>query len=134
MDDIKVVNDDLYDESKDRYIGLKVPLPIGGEIKEGTVKRRKRDDNSDELIGTAHSNPLLDSRLYEVEFPDGSYTDYAANVIIENLFDQMDDHGRTVLEMSEVVDHRKNDEAIEIKDSWIEMENGIKKRKITTKG
>jgi hypothetical protein len=31
-------------------------------------------------------NPILDTRIYEVEFPDGEVLEYAANVIAENLY------------------------------------------------
>jgi hypothetical protein len=41
-------------------------------------------------IGTANDNPILDSRTYEVEFPDGYQASLAKNVIAENLFAQLD--------------------------------------------
>jgi len=45
-------------------------------------------------IGVRNNNPILDTREYEVEMPDGSTAAYAANVIAENLFSQVDSEGR----------------------------------------
>ena len=42
------------------------------------------------LIGTVDQNPILDSREYEVDFPDGTYSSYSYNVIIENLHARVD--------------------------------------------
>jgi hypothetical protein len=38
-------------------------------------------------------NPILDTRVYDVEFPDGRVDKYAANVIAESMFAQVDDEG-----------------------------------------
>ena len=44
-------------------------------------------------MGTAHTNPILDTRTYEVEFPDGETAEYTANVIAENMWAQCDEAG-----------------------------------------
>ena len=44
-------------------------------------------------IGEEHSNPIIGTRIYELEIPDGIVDEYAFNIIIENLIDQIDDHG-----------------------------------------
>jgi hypothetical protein len=58
----------------------RVRVPIGDEIRYWKVVRRKRD-----LDGTArgrsNSNSMLDTRTYEIEFPDGRSDEYTANVI-----------------------------------------------------
>ena len=41
-------------------------------------------------IGTANDNPILDTRIYEVEYLDGFTTSMAANSIAENMFAQVD--------------------------------------------
>ena len=38
------------------------------------------------LVGTADDDPFLDTREYEVEFPDGSYAAYSTNTLLENLY------------------------------------------------
>eukprot|EP00804_Cyclotella_cryptica_P027817 CCRYP_009226-RA/>CCRYP_009226-RA protein AED:0.27 eAED:0.33 QI:0/0/0/1/0/0/4/0/432 len=47
-----------------------------------------RPDGS--LVGTAHANPALDTRIYEVRFPDGRTEELAANVIAEAVYAQCD--------------------------------------------
>ena len=58
----------------------------------GKVKHHKQYKDGNLLV-TVHSNPILDTRVYEVEFPDGQVMEYAANVIAENLYSQVDQDG-----------------------------------------
>lgn len=65
---------------------------VGGKVEFARVTKRLHD--KDGLpIRTVNDNPILDSRMYEVEFPDGHKTSMAANVIAENLFAQVDPEG-----------------------------------------
>ena len=45
------------------------------------------------MIGSANSNPILDSRVYDLEFPDRKIESYSTNLIAENLFAQVDEYG-----------------------------------------
>jgi hypothetical protein len=56
-----------------KFIAARVLIPVGGELREGRVVKRKRDEDG-LLIGVANPNPLLDTSLYEVEFEDGLVT------------------------------------------------------------
>ena len=49
-----------------------------------TVKRRVNDTEGNPM-GTAHDNPLLDSRKYEVKYVDGHIEELTANIIAENI-------------------------------------------------
>ena len=75
-------------------------------MKTGTVKKRAVDDNG-RGVGTHNDNTLLDSRQYEVEFEDGTYDRYQANVIAENIYSQTDDEGRETLLLDEIYGHRR---------------------------
>ena len=44
-------------------------------------------------IGTTNSNPILDTRMYEVEYQDGYKASLTANTIAQNLFAQVDEEG-----------------------------------------
>ena len=44
-------------------------------------------------IGTANDNPILDTRVYEVEYLDGHRASLSANTIAENIFSQVDEEG-----------------------------------------
>ena len=53
--------------SFNNYTGTEVTLPRGDEMVSGTVKSRVKDHEGDP-IGIANWNPILDTRVYEVEF------------------------------------------------------------------
>jgi hypothetical protein len=46
--------------------------------------------------------------LYEVKFPDGHVSEYAANVIIENIYQQVDSEGHMHMFFKEIMDHRND--------------------------
>jgi hypothetical protein len=84
---------DAYDhDAFDRYLSTEVILPSGDLLLCGRVTSRKRDANGNPL-GKANQNPILDTRLYNVEFPDGHTAAYAANIIAENMYAQVDEEG-----------------------------------------
>ncbi len=68
-------------------------------------------------MGTGHSNPLLDSREYEVELEDGTSDRIFANKIAKNIYSQINDKGREIMRFRDIIDHRKNGAAIERDDS-----------------
>ena len=97
-DDVFIDNDDddqieITDEDADNYtpemfnayLTALVLLPRGGELLKAQVVRQKRDANGNP-VGRAHSNPILDTREYEVEFTDGLREIYMANLIAENMY------------------------------------------------
>ena len=51
--------------------------------------------------------------MYEVEFPDGTVKEYAANIIAENILRQVDPFGRYTHVMDGIIGHKKNDHALE---------------------
>ena len=104
-----------------------------GEV-QGTVKRRKRECDTVLLLGSANNNPLLDTRVYKVEMPDGTHADYHANNSIENIYNSVDDNGRAELFLDDIIDHRANENAVLKKDGWVRSSNSASKRVITTKG
>ena len=42
-------------------------------------------DEDVKLVGTYSDNPMLNTLIYDMEFPDGSTKPYAANIIAENI-------------------------------------------------
>ena len=96
------------------------------------VERERNPDGS--LKGRSNSNPILDSRSYKVEFSDGTYGNYATNTLIENLYSQVDDEGRSSTLMSSIIGHRREENAVPLKDGFIILKSGVRKRIITTKG
>jgi hypothetical protein len=132
---IKEADQDFTPDSfDDTYLNMELALPReGGEIQFGRVVKRLRD--KDGLpIGTANDNPILDSRLYEVEFQDGYKTSLAANAIAENLFAQIDDEGNRHVLFQEIIDHRVNGKQVLQQDAFITTRTGTKRRRETTIG
>ena len=74
------------------YIGMEVGLPRGtGEEIERAIVQKRVMDQTGNPISKYHNNPLLDSRLFEVEYIDGGTEAFTANIIAENLLAQVDD-------------------------------------------
>ena len=95
----------------------------------------KRLKDKDRLpIGTASENPILDIRMYEVEYANGYKTAMAANAITSNLFAQVDQDGQRFVLFDEIIDHRTDGTEIKEEDAFIHMANGNKQRRETTKG
>lgn len=97
------------------------------------VIRRATDANGQPL-GTSHTNPLLDSRRYDVEFVDGHSETLSANILAENLIAQVDQEGHKQRMLKEISDHRCNDRAIKIEDGTFKSSRGLKQKKRTTAG
>ena len=116
---------DAYD---DTYLNMELALPRNGaEVQFGRVVKRLRD--KDGLpIGTAHDNPILDKRMYEVEFQDGHKASLAANAIAENLFAQIDDEGNRHVLFEEITDHRTNGKQVLQQDAFIRTRTGTRRR------
>jgi hypothetical protein len=129
IDDIKEEHDvDTYDQ----YVGAHVRVPIGDEIIYGKVLRRKRELDGT-VRGRANSNPMLDTRNYEIDFPDGHSNEYTANVIAENMYAQCDIEGRQYNLMESIIDHRTDGHAVAPAEMYINHGSNKKVSK-TTKG
>ena len=116
------------------YISAKVKLPVGGHtFANGKVIGRARDECG-ELIGKSHSNPLLDTSVYEVRFEDGAVERYSANIIAEGIYSQVDKDGTTLTYLDEIVGHRSDPDAVQKKDGIIVSRNSNKIKRQTTKG
>jgi hypothetical protein len=79
-------------------------------------------------------NPILDTHEYEVSFPDGSTDCYAANMIAESLYSQVDADGRELMLMKEMVDHRSDGSVVPVDNAYHVDPNGRMSRRTTTKG
>ena len=82
----------------------------------------------------ANYNPIMDSRMYEVEYCDGYVAEMAANVISDNLFAQVDQEGNRFLLIRYIIDTRTDGTQTLQKDVFVVTKSGTKRRKNTTKG
>jgi hypothetical protein len=83
--------------------------------------------------GRANAKSMLDTRTYEIEFPDGCSDEYTANVIAENMYAQCDIEGRQYNLMEGIVDHKTDGHDVEPVDMYIKHGSNKNVRK-TTKG
>ena len=95
----------------DQYLNAEVMLPHGEHLQAARVMRRVKDDEG-MVIGKQNDNPILDSRVYEVMFPDGVVQQYSANIIAQNLWEAADPEGYQHQMVRMIVDHRMDEEAL----------------------
>ena len=102
---------DSFDEDTySRFMSTEVLLPRGDYQYIAKVLGRKRDGDGNP-IGQYHPNPILDTTVHEVEFPDGTIQEYAANVLADALYSQVDPDGNRWLLLEEIIDHEKDNTA-----------------------
>jgi hypothetical protein len=125
IDDVKDEDDvDTYDQ----YVGAHVRVPIGDEISSGKVARRKCNMDGT-ARGRANVNSMLDTRTYEIDFPDGYSDEYTANVISENMYAQCDTEGRQYNLMECIIYHKTDGHAVDRADMYIKHGGNKKVRK-----
>ena len=114
---------------------MELAIPQGDSLEPRLARVMKRLKDANVLpIGLANENPILDTRMYEVQYHDGEKASLAANNIAENLFAQIDDEGNRQVLMDEIIGHRSNEHALKQQDASIITKVGTRKRKETTKG
>ena len=70
----------------------KVALYLDEKVVAVQVKQRQLGPEC-KIVGSYNVNTMLNSMIYEVEFPDVQVEDYAVNVIAENILSQVYDEG-----------------------------------------
>ena len=114
---------------------MELALPQGDSLEPRMTRVTKRLKDANGIpIWTADDNPLLDTRMHEVEYFDGECASLSANHIAENLFAQVDDEGTGQVLMTEIIDYRTNRQEVKHQDAFIMMRTGTNRRRETTKG
>jgi len=118
----------------DRILHAEVSLQLGEELVTGKVARRALGPDG-RVTGTYDENPMLNSMIYEIEFPDGQIKEYAANVIAENMLTQVDADGYSITMMDAIIDYRKDDAtAVPKSEMYVVTKRGQRKLRKTTIG
>jgi hypothetical protein len=132
-DQITLIDQDDVDQNAiDQYLHAEVKLPIAGEMKNGRVIKRKRDVNGD-LVGKSSSNPYMDTRRYIVSFEDDMESEYAANVIAENMLSRCDHERNQHALLRHIIDHKSDSTAVPREEGFA-WNRGRKSPRRTTKG
>lgn len=118
----------------DKLINSEVQLQNGDGVSVGRVKRRAIGPDGT-VAGTYDDNPILNSVVYEVEFPDGQVKEYAANVIAENILSQVDEEGFSITMLEGIIDYKRDEaKAVPKSEGYVTMRNKTRRRRKTTVG
>jgi hypothetical protein len=118
----------------DKMINAEIILQQGDMLQHGEVKRRSIDDNG-KTIGTYSDNPIMNSIVYEVDFPDGELKEYAANILAENMLSQVDHEGHNKILMRDIIDYKRDEAmAVPIEDKYLTTRSGQRRLRKTTQG
>ena len=115
--------DDYTPEGYGELISAEVLVPKGHQSVLGKVIGRKHDSEGNP-IGIKNTNSILDTREYDVVLPGGSTVAYNVNTIVENIYSQVDANGRDDGMLDEIVDHARDDTALDKKDGFVLSHNG----------
>ena len=126
-------NEESAMEKMDEYIGSQIRLNTTKGPALVKIVSRQRDP-SGTLIGTKNDIPQLDSRIYNVQFEDGHYEQYATNILAEALAAEYDKDGFDTGFISEISGYRKHSTSIPRSQGHFLSKNGNRSPIITTKG
>eukprot|EP00957_Ditylum_brightwellii_P170937 13010907-Ditylum_brightwellii.AAC.1 len=76
----------------DLMIGIEVLMPQGEEGQHLCKVLRKSVDAEGNSTGIYDDDPSLNTIIYDLEFPDGHIEQYGANLIAQNVIEQVEDH------------------------------------------
>ena len=117
----------------DPYLNMGLALPKDGESAQFVkVTKRLRDSNG-LPIGVADDNPMLDTRIYEVEYHNRDKSYLTDNTIAKNLFSQVDEEGNQHVLLDCIADYRTNGTELPIDEAYINSKNGGHRKRQTTK-
>ena len=118
----------------DAYVHAEVLLPKNGEVMQAATVLGQSTDLDGNPIGEYDSNPMLNTRVYDVMFPDGDVQQYSANIIAQNIYDSDDDDGYRYQHLDDIIGHRKLPNAVPKSDGHVTSKNGERKPRKTSKG
>ena len=95
----------------DTLIQTDALLPHGEEILAAKVICHTLDENG-KVMGKHSDNPILNTLMYDVEFPDVTIHPYSANVISNNIYAQVDSEGIRTNIIDAIIDHCTNGNSV----------------------
>ena len=124
--DVNPCNDEVYGLNK--LMGMEVYLSHGDHTEIAKVLGRKRNAEGN-FVRWKHANPILDSHVFVVEFPDGEWKDIGYIILVEHLHSQMDDEGNIYKLFHGIIGHHKKGGAVDKADQFREVGNKQVKKK-----
>jgi hypothetical protein len=116
----------------DQILNAEVSLQMGEEMSVGKVIQRALGPDG-AVAGTYDENPILNTMIYDVEFPNGDIKEHAANIIAENMLTQIDLDGYSLTMMKGIIDYKRDDAVAVMKSvMYAVTRKGQKKLRKTT--
>jgi hypothetical protein len=115
---------DVFD---DTYLNMELAIPRDSDGPKFAQETKRLKDKDGLPTGRANNNPILDTRMNEVEYPDGHKASLAANAIAENMFVQVDDEGNRHILSEEIIDHRTDGTEVKQQDAFLTTRDGNKR-------
>ena len=107
----------------DILMNAEVVLPQGEDMRLAKVVRRSLDSDG-KVTGNYNNIPVLNTMLHDVMFPDGTIKPYSANIIAENILNQVNEDGYHRQLLEGILEHSKDGRAVDKKDQWIVSKRG----------
>jgi len=119
-------------EAGDNYVNASLMLPRGNSLARGTVIGQKRDARGDP-IGNTNTDPIMDSRIYHIEFDDGNVCELTVNIIAESMYASCNADGNEYILFDSFIDYKSNLKAVR-KDNQQIVHNGRNSLRRSTVG
>ena len=117
----------------DQWINAELNLTQGDLLQNAKVIGRSKNEHG-QITGTYHENPMLNTLVYDVEFPDGEIKEYGANTIAMNMYSQVDADGHRTQLLAGIVDYKKDSRAVSMADKYITTKSGQRRMRKSTTG
>ena len=93
------------------YVDMELGLPSQEDdsLMRAIVKRRKLNDDGNPIVNES-TNPLVDTRAYEIEFIYGTTEIITANIIADNLLAQVEKERHRQLLLEKIISYRRNND------------------------
>ena len=82
-------------KDQDEYINDQVVFPNSDGVEVLCRVKGRKYNTGGSIIDNYNSNPIIDTRIFDVEYPDGRIDAFTTNVIVESIYAQVDDQGFT---------------------------------------
>ena len=117
----------------DRLLNNKVYLHQGEIMQVANFARRILDEDG-KIVGTYSDNPMLNTLMYNMEFPDGATKPYADNMIADIIHNSVDFDGHRSRPFGEILNYCKTSNAVAIIDATAVRRNGHRYQRKTIAG
>ena len=94
----------------DYYLGAEILLLRKDQIIRGHVTAHRRDANGNTVgsdVGKANANTVLDTRVYQLEYPGGKVAELTINVVVESMYAKCDAYRNEYLLLNLLIDYWK---------------------------